>query len=89
MARRMRCKFRVMSTTRHHHGQVDLRAMPVYEGTPGDKAEHKAFWEATPSGELTLSLSAGTPATELALNGGLAPGNLFYMDITPVEGEDE
>lgn len=68
-----RCKFKVVSMTRGQ-GYVSITAAPVYSTDPNH--ENKAFWDATPSGELKLQV------TNTSLDP-FPPGLEFYIDLTP------
>lgn len=66
----VRAKFYVASVaeTPYQKGSGNVTLKPVYKHGPGDH-DNKAFFDATPSGEITLSLNArsGDPG-ELAFN---------------------
>jgi hypothetical protein len=54
-AARIRAKFRCMRTSQHHTGYESAQLQPVYRGTKspdGLEEENRAFWTATPSGEI-------------------------------------
>ena len=40
--------------------------------------DNKDFTDATPSGEITMSISKGKPAADL-----FTPGKTFFVDFTP------
>lgn len=84
----VRAMFQVDAVTRRGwHGpegpqeqaQVDVKLTAVYRGSPG--SEESAFWDATPAGELTMTI------TNEALKDHFKPGHRFYLDFTPVEGD--
>lgn len=62
--------------TGRHGGYVKLR--PVYSNNPED--ENKAFWEATPSGEITMSIKSS--ALDM-----FEEGKTYYVDFTPTDNE--
>jgi hypothetical protein len=57
-------------------GQVKLS--PVYSADP--EHENKAFWDATPSGEVTMYIN-NPVAFKFFMDHGL--GSEFYVDFTP------
>jgi hypothetical protein len=79
----VRAKFWVQSAKRwqpapkESGGEVVL--IPVYSTDPNH--ENKAFWDATPSGQITMSIS--NPPAFAQFEAHL--GKEFYIDITPVE----
>jgi hypothetical protein len=68
----VRAKMKCVSKTLLENGaQIKLSA--VY----GSEGENKDFTTATPSGELTMSISKGAPAAEA-----FEPGKCYYVDFT-------
>lgn len=63
----------VISTTYN-----DLVKMAPVIGGPGATKEDNSFASATPSGKLELSID------NPALKGVIKPGDVFYVDLTPV-----
>ncbi len=61
-------------------GSVKLRA--VYSNDPNH--ENKAFWDATPNGEITMGIN-NPDAFEFFFKNAL--GQEFYVDFTPVPKE--
>lgn len=76
----VRAKMRVNSITKTGDAkkpQVQVQLGAVYSNDP--ESENRSFANATPSGELKLSIDAGRPAaTMFELQGE------YYVDITPV-----
>ncbi len=76
-----RCKMRLVSISGGHYASDKGRTVsfvPVY----GDGSEeNKRFFQATPSGEIKLNLSADA-AQALQLDAGKI-GSEFYVDISP------
>lgn len=69
----VRAKFRVDEVTRYGNwngGKVLLRAVT------GNGEENKSFWEATPSGQLEMTVKGD--ALDL-----LQLGKSYYLDFTP------
>lgn len=53
--------------------QVTVRLVPVqHKGS----AENKTFWEATPSGELTMTITNPEAALQFV------PGKVYYLDFS-------
>lgn len=75
----VRCKFVVSSITRRKHwdkskGDIfDIEMNPVSSGSD----ENKAFYEATPSGQIKFGTVNQAAAEQLEL------GAEYYVDITP------
>lgn len=59
MAGQVRAKFYVSSVTQKAHGSYEVHLSAVTKHGPHDPADNEFFWEATPSGEMTLHLSGG------------------------------
>lgn len=72
----MRAKLQIESVTLNGHSE-QLKFRAVYGG--GSNAEDNTFSEATPSAELTMSV------TNKELHGKFKPGQKFYVDFTEVE----
>lgn len=75
----VRAKFYVMSKTQfatQHNDMVSfkIQLQPVY----GDTPENKAFWNATPSGMIEMSVRPEVGEM-------FQPGQQFYVDFTPVQ----
>ena len=76
----VRCKFLCNSTgqTMGYSKETPIvynaSLAPVYKD--GDNTENSKFWEATPSGQLTIQCSKFQP---------FEPGKEYYLDITPAE----
>ena len=70
----VRCKFQVQEVARTLYDGAKLTARPVYSQDPN--SENKAFWDATPSGELDLSCVKEDAIAHLQ------PGDEIYIDIT-------
>lgn len=83
----VRCKFRCLEITERFIGfdgdgklttQPSIRLVPVmYKKTgqydPGD--ENKAFWSATPSGELTMTITNPAASKQFEV------GKCYYLDF--------
>jgi hypothetical protein len=78
MAETMRCKFKLneVTTRKQYDGKLvyDAKMNAVYSDKPGDP--NKAFWDATPGGQFTVSTIKQMP-WEI--------GKEYFIDITPVE----
>lgn len=87
----VRCKFRVLSVTEHFShfespdGKLDskvvtsteVRLVPVqHKGSD----ENRSFWQATPSGELRMTITNPAAAMRFEV------GRTYYLDFTPAEG---
>lgn len=87
----VRAKFKVASVQDNHNGAVSVKMNPVYSQDPTH--ENKAFWDATPCGEITLLINgqqdpdskeySRRPAAESFI-AGLGKDTEFYVDFTPV-----
>jgi hypothetical protein len=66
MSGKVRAKFFVSTVTQKAHGAYEVHLSAVTKHGPHDPADNEFFWEATPSGEMTLHLSgiAGKGAFE-------------------------
>lgn len=77
----IRAKFHCTEVAKRVYGGKDqsevIKGAPVYGGNPEDNAYSKA----TPSGSIELVITNPT------CFGVLRPGQRFYLDITPLEGE--
>lgn len=69
----VRTKFVCRSVTDYGQ-QVDVEFHAVY----GDSEENKSFWQATPAGNVKLSVVNKAAATQFV------PGQEYYLDFTPV-----
>ena len=77
----IRSKFRCMSRTEHHQGDVEVRLLPVFHNKQGDyevPPENKEFWEATPAGEIKMTIR--NKAAQ-----GFVPGKTYYVDFTETD----
>lgn len=70
----VRAKFHVNSITQHDGGFIEIKASPVMSGSE----ENKAFWAATPSGQLVLGIKSTMPAAQ-----SFEVGRDYYLDFTP------
>ncbi len=75
-----RCKFRVQEVTRMGSGGNMERIKLSAEYDPNDPDDTK-FAEATPQGTLDFHLS------NPALVGTFNPGEVYYLDLIPVDAE--
>ena len=71
-----RCKFWVASVKRMSSALEEVELITLYDK---DDPEDTRFAEATPSGGLKFTL------TNPHLVGTFNPGDVFYVDLTPVE----
>jgi hypothetical protein len=72
----VRAKMYVQSVTRFASGQTEVKLNCVTSGSE----ENKSFAKYTPSGGASLSIDAGTPASDA-----FKQGQEFYLDFIPVE----
>lgn len=77
-----RCKMRLVSISGGYYGADKGRTVEFRAVSDGSE-ENKRFFQATPSGEIKLGISAEA-AQSLGLDQGRI-GSEFYVDITPVE----
>jgi hypothetical protein len=86
----VRARFQVMSITSYANQNphtarernvavVEVTMKPVYSSDP--KHENKAFWDATPGGELKMSV------TNLDAVNAFQLGQEYYLDFTPADGD--
>lgn len=84
--RSIRAKFRcdtVIPATEHYDAVAYLSA--VYSNEDGtENEENKSFSNATPSGQLTISISKDVPAHKY-----FTPGREYYLDFTRIPKSDE
>jgi hypothetical protein len=71
----IRAKFKVELKDPGEQGNVTLR--PVYSSDP--EHENKAFWDATPSGEINMYISNKAAFAQLEL------GKEYYIDFSAAE----
>lgn len=71
----MRAKFYVHSI-KFAKDYTELELWPVYSSDPNH--ENKAFWDATPSGKITLGIKRG-------IADHFKPGDEYYIDFTLAE----
>ena len=79
----VRAKFRCMSVTTHHTRMVEVRLRPVYNNAKGDyevPPENQAFWDATPAGEITMTINNPDASAQFI------PGQAFYVDFSIADG---
>lgn len=69
----MRAKFYVYSIMHYTGGHSTLELWPVHSNDP--LHENKRFWDATPSGKITLTVK-----TEIVKD--FSPGDEYYIDFT-------
>lgn len=82
----VRAKFVVSSITEHAYGDKHMKTVkmspvsPKYEGGKVvPDAENSKFWDASPSGEMTLGTINMEAAAQFEL------GKPYYLDFTPAE----
>lgn len=76
----VRAKFKVSEITEHAYGEKRMKTIklaPVYSQKEG--SENKAFWEASPNGEIRLGTINMDAAAQFELNGE------YYIDFTRAE----
>lgn len=78
MSDTVRAKFTVASKTEYEGGTVGV----VLRAVTGTSGEDKSFWEATPAGEINLSV-LNKKAAEV-----FVPGMDFYVDFTPAPAKE-
>lgn len=84
---RTRCKFVVQSVTQHGYQNMPTDRKPmetvklaaVYDSGGRGDAEDKSFSEATPTGELQITV------TNQDVIGTFKPGSAYYLDLIPVK----
>jgi hypothetical protein len=77
----VRAKFLCTKASSPSPGQTDIELKPVYSDDP--EHENKAFWEATPSGKIEMSI-LNAPAAEA-----FAAGQEYYVDFSPASPTDD
>jgi hypothetical protein len=81
MSKQVRAKFNCTRVEEHKSGDhvYAHRVMlnPVYSDAP--ESENRAFWTATPSGQLDMYIS------NQQAWGFFVPGQEYYLDFAPVE----
>lgn len=70
----------VLTATKNEDGTMNVNASAVYSEDPN--SENKAFSDATPCGNLYLTIAAGKAAQE---NFEVGNTKEYYVDIIPVE----
>jgi hypothetical protein len=76
----VRAKFKVQEITEHAYGEKTMKTIklqPVYGTKEG--SENKAFWDASPNGEIRLGTINMDAAAQFVLNGE------YYIDFTRAE----
>lgn len=76
----VRAKFKVQEITEHAYGDKRMKTIklqPVHSSVAG--SENKAFWDASPSGEIRLGTINMEAAAQFELNGE------YYIDFTRAE----
>lgn len=77
MAKTIRAKFNVASITKYGNGGgMQVTLYPVTSGSD----ENKAFWQATPQGEIKMHIDNPNAVFELGE---------YYVDFTPAEFESD
>lgn len=69
----VRAKFQVDAITTRQGGYKEIKLRAVCSST----GENKDFADATPTGEMTMSISPNRPAGDV-----FKPGDQFYLDFT-------
>lgn len=85
MAGKVRAKFFVAELTEYAYGSYQVVLRAVSKHGPHDPAENEFFWDATPNGEIKLSLSGttGKAAFEYYQS---RKGQDVYVDFLDAEG---
>jgi hypothetical protein len=78
MSKTVRAKFTVTSKVPHGYGGTTVCLSAVYSSDP--HSENKAFSDATPSGQISISIADGKPALDA-----FEMGKAYYVDFTPAE----
>jgi hypothetical protein len=76
-----RCKMRLVSISGGYYASDKGRSVSFVPVSGDGSPENKTFFQATPSGDLKLNISAEA-AESLGLDQGRI-GSEFYVDITP------
>lgn len=76
----VRAKFRVLERTETYDKSRTYTLRPVHRASGKTDPENRAFWEATPSGEVTLAVWADDDPFQFEL------GAYYYADFTESEG---
>ncbi len=76
MSKTVRAKFRVHNITKHDWA-TEVSLSPVYSEDP--KHENKTFWDATPSGEIRMTIK--NEAAAMAFE----PNKEYYVDFIPAQ----
>lgn len=74
----VRAKFTVSSKIPHGYGGTTVTLSAVYSNDP--HSENKVFSDATPSGQISISIADGKPALEA-----FELGKPYYVDFMPAE----
>lgn len=74
----VRGKFTVTSKIPGYGNQTTVGLSAVYSNDPA--SENKAFSDATPSGQINISIAQGKPALDA-----FEMGKAYYVDFTSVE----
>lgn len=74
----VRAKFYVTSKIPGYNNTTTVGLSAVYSSDPA--SENKAFTDATPSGQISISISNDKPALEA-----FVMGEDYYVDFTPVK----
>ena len=77
-----RCKMRLVSISGGYYATDKGRTVKLVPVTGEGSEENKKFFNATPNGNLELTISEGA-SKSLGLDQGKI-GSEFYIDITPV-----
>ncbi len=75
----VRAKFRVDQIIRHSWAEREMRTVELSPVSGDGGSENKAFWEATPSGKLSLGCINLEAAEQFDL------GKEYYLDLTLAE----
>lgn len=73
----VRAKFTCHTVAHYAYGRKKVSLTPVTAIPPTE--ENKAFWKATPSGQIEMTIDNPDAAMQFE------PGKAYYVDFTPAE----
>ena len=76
----VRAKFYVSSITQYAYGDTEIKLSPVY--SDDENHENKRFWDATPSGEITLNITTRDLSKNDVAVREFVLGQEYYIDFT-------
>lgn len=82
---KVRAKLQCSNTFVNANGDTQIRLYAVYSNKDGTRAEeNKAFSDATPAAEFSMTVTKGKPAADA-----FVAGQDYYVDFTPVISETQ